>query len=128
VYCSPLSRVAESARIIADARGLVPIARDGLREIGHGHWEELTRREVAERFPDEFAVWEEDPSPSHGNAQASTATPDSQPLVFREIITSHPAQCVLVVSHKATLRLVLCSLVRLDPRGYRDRWAKRPPA
>jgi probable phosphoglycerate mutase len=33
---------------------------------------------------------------------------------------------VLVVSHKATIRLVLCSLLGIDARGYRDRLDQAP--
>ena len=47
------------------------------------------------------------------------------PLV-REIVTAHPDRQVLVVSHKATLRLVLSSLLAFDPRGYRDRLEQSP--
>ena len=35
--------------------------RDGMREISHGRWEQMTRREVEAQFPDEAAAWEEDP-------------------------------------------------------------------
>jgi probable phosphoglycerate mutase len=127
VYCSPLARAAESARIIADACGLVPVARDGLREIDHGHWEDLTHREVAERFPDEFAAWGQDPftfAPAGGEsgvAVLARALP-----VLREIVGRHAAERVLVVSHKATLRLAICSLIGLDPRGYRERMDQSP--
>ena len=37
-----------------------------------------------------------------------------------------PGGQVLVVSHKATLRLVLSSLLGFDPRGYRDRLDQSP--
>jgi broad specificity phosphatase PhoE len=33
---------------------------------------------------------------------------------------------VLLVSHKATIRLVLCSLLGIDARGYRDRLDQSP--
>ena len=33
---------------------------------------------------------------------------------------------MLVVSHKATMRLVLSSLLGFDPRGYRDRLDQSP--
>ena len=46
--------------------------------------------------------------------------------VVREIVVRHPGQRVLVVSHKATLRLVLSSLVGIDARGYRDRLDQSP--
>jgi probable phosphoglycerate mutase len=127
VYSSPLSRAVDTARIVARACRLEPILRDGLREIDHGHWEGLTRREVEERFPDEYGAWEEDPftfSPQGGEsgvAVLARALP-----VIREIVTAHPGQRVLVVSHKATLRLVLSSLLGFDARGYRDRLDQAP--
>lgn len=33
---------------------------------------------------------------------------------------------MLVVSHKATIRLVLCGLLGIDARGYRDRLDQSP--
>ena len=127
VYSSPLSRTMETARLVADPLGLAIVERDGLREISHGHWEGLTRREVEARFPDEYAAWEEDPftfAPSGGEsgvAVLARALP-----VIREIVMSHAGGQVLVVSHKATLRLILSSLLAFDPRGYRDRLDQAP--
>ena len=46
--------------------------------------------------------------------------------VVRELVVAHPGQRVLVVSHKATLRLVLSSLLGFDARGYRDRLDQSP--
>jgi broad specificity phosphatase PhoE len=46
--------------------------------------------------------------------------------VMREIVTAHPGGQLLVVSHKATLRLLLSSLLAFDPRGYRDRLEQSP--
>jgi probable phosphoglycerate mutase len=127
VYCSPLSRTVETANIIAEHCGLTPIMRDGLREISHGRWEGLTRREVEERFTDEYASWEEDPftfAPEGGEsgvAVLARALP-----VIREIVTAQPGKRVLVISHKATLRLLISSLLGFDARGYRDRLDQAP--
>jgi broad specificity phosphatase PhoE len=41
-------------------------------------------------------------------------------------VVGHAGQCVIVVSHKATLRLVLSSLLGFDARGYRDRLDQSP--
>src|SRR5689334_2997128 len=57
-YASPLSRAEETARIVADAFDVEPVLRDGLREISHGRWEGLTRREVEKRYGDEYGAWE----------------------------------------------------------------------
>jgi len=127
VYCSPLSRTAETAAILATPHRLTPIHADGLREIGHGRWEGLTRQEVEERFRDEYASWEADPftfapvGGESGLAVLARALP-----VVRSVVAAHADQAVLVVSHKATLRLVLSSLLGIDPRGYRDRLDQSP--
>jgi len=127
LYCSPLSRALETARIVSRGCGLEPKLRDGLREITHGHWEGLARAEVERRFPDEYASWEEDPftfAPAGGES-GLTVLARALP-VFREVVVAHPGERVLVVSHKATLRLVLSSLLGFDARGYRDRLDQAP--
>jgi probable phosphoglycerate mutase len=127
VYTSPLSRTVETATLLAAPHGLPLIHRDGLREISHGRWEGLTRREVESRFPDEYTAWEADPftfAPQEGESGLGVlarALP-----VIREIVSAHPGERVLVVSHKATLRLILSSLLGFDARGYRDRLDQSP--
>jgi len=127
VYASPLSRTLETAAILAAPHGLAPVPEDGLREIGHGHWEGLTRAEVEERFPGEYESWEEDPftfAPEGGEtglAVLARALP-----VLRRIVVRHEGSTVLVVSHKATIRLMLASLLGMDGRGYRDRLDQSP--
>jgi probable phosphoglycerate mutase len=127
VYCSPLSRTLETARILARPHRLPLVRRDGLREISHGRWEGLTRREVEQEYPEEYAAWEADPftfAPEGGEsglAVLARALP-----VVREIVVRHQGENVLVVSHKATLRLILGSLLGFDVRGYRDRLDQSP--
>ncbi len=127
VYCSPLSRTVETATILALPHKLPLVHRDGLREISHGRWEGLTRREVEDRFCDEYMAWDADPftfAPEGGEsglAVLARALP-----VVRQIVIDHPGQTVLVVSHKATLRLILSSLLGFDARGYRDRLDQSP--
>jgi len=126
-YASPLSRALETAQIVARPLGLTPILEDGLREISHGRWEGLSRQEVEERFPEEYAAWEADPftfAPVGGESGLSVLA-RSLPTI-RRIVSAHPGRTVLVVSHKATLRLLLSSLLGIDPRGYRDRLDQSP--
>ena len=126
-YTSPLSRALDTARIICDACSLAPVSRDGLREIGHGHWEGLTRAEVEARFGAEYAAWEEDPftfAPEGGESGVAVLA-RALPVV-RDIVTTHAGARVVVVSHKATIRLLLSSLLGFDARGYRDRLDQAP--
>jgi len=126
-YCSPLRRTRDTAAIVAGPHGLVPLARDGLREISHGRWEGLKRSEVEARFPDEYATWEADPltfAPEGGESGLNVMA-RSLPVI-REIVVKHAGEVVLVVSHKATLRLLISSLLGFDARGYRDRLDQSP--
>jgi broad specificity phosphatase PhoE len=127
VYTSPLARAFDTAARLAAPHGLTPIVKDGLREISHGHWEGLARRDVETRYPEEYAAWDADPflfAPQGGESGLSVMA-RSLPLI-REILTTHEDEQVLVVSHKATLRLLLSCLLGMDPRGYRDRFDQAP--
>jgi len=103
VYASPMQRTMETATIVARPHGLGPVAQDGLREINHGRWEGLRRREVEERYAEARAL-----------------------PVLHGIVRLHAGGQVLVVSHKATIRLLVTSLLGFDPRGYRDRLDQLP--
>lgn len=127
VYASPMHRTVETARLVTAPHHLEPQTDPGLREIDHGRWEGLTRREVEERFADEYAAWEIDPflsAPQGGEAGISVmarALP-----VIRAIVERHAGSTIAVVSHKATIRLVLATLLGIDARGYRDRLDQAP--
>jgi probable phosphoglycerate mutase len=126
-YCSPLSRSADTAAIIGRICHVEPASRDELREISHGHWEGLTRGEVEARFAAEYAAWEEDPftfAPQGGESGVSVLARALPAL--REIVMAHEGRRVLIVSHKATIRLLLGSLLGFDVRGYRDRLDQAP--
>src|SRR5262249_10801482 len=127
IYASPLSRALDTARIIAAHCGLEPVIRDGLREIGHGHWEGMKRADVEREFAEEYAAYEADPftfAPRGGESGVAVLA-RALPVV-REIVSAHPGGGVLAVSHKATLRLVLSSLLGFDARGYRERLDQAP--
>jgi probable phosphoglycerate mutase len=127
IYSSPLSRALDTAHIVAGQCGLDLNVRDDLREIAHGRWEGLRREDVERQFPDEYQAWEADPftfAPAGGESGVSVLA-RALPVV-REIVTGHPGGCILLVSHKATLRLILSSLLGFDPRGYRDRLDQSP--
>ena len=127
VYSSPLSRALDTARILAGHCRREPVIRDGLREIGHGHWEGKKREDVEREFADEYAAWEADPftvAPAGGESGVAVLA-RALPVV-REIVAAHPGGQILIVSHKATLRLILSSFLGFDPRGYRDRLDQSP--
>lgn len=129
VYASPMDRTVETASILAKPHGLQLLKRDGLKEISHGRWEGLTRQEMITAFPEEAAAWDEDPytfAPVGGETGLQV-TARSLPVIM-DIYQAHRGQHVAIVSHKATIRLVLSSLLGFDPRRYRDNLDQSPCA
>src|SRR5207247_11118556 len=99
VYASPLGRTVETAQILAAPHKLEVQTRDGLREIAHGRWEQMTRREVEKEFPEEAAEWEKDPytfAPAGGESGLAV-TARALPVLV-ELVRSHPGENILVVS------------------------------
>src|SRR5437773_5250859 len=91
IYASPLGRTLETAQILAKPHKLEVQTRDGLREISHGRWEQLTRREVEERFPEEAAEWEKDPftfAPVGGESGLAV-TARALPVLL-DVVREHP--------------------------------------
>jgi probable phosphoglycerate mutase len=126
-YASPMSRTMETARIIAQPHGLEVQPRDGVREISHGHWEGKKRAEVEKLYPEEYARYEADPfSTSPPGGESGLAVTARALPALLAIVEENCDKQALLVSHKATIRLLVCSLLGLDPRGYRDRLDQSP--
>ena len=121
-YASPFKRTVATGEALAKPHHLTLQLESDLREIDHGRWEGLERKEVETRFAEEYERWHEDPftfAPEGGEsglAVMSRALP-----VVRKIVEKHPDECVVIISHKATIRLVLSSLLGIEARRYRDR-------
>jgi probable phosphoglycerate mutase len=129
VFASPLGRTMETASILAQPHGLPVQPIDGLREISHGRWEQMTRQEVERQFPEEAEEWGRDPftfAPLGGESGLAV-TARALPALM-EIIRAHLGRSLLVVSHKATIRLLLSSLLGFDPRRFRDNLDQSPAA
>jgi len=122
VFCSPLKRAVATAETLCEAVGLTPHLKDGLKEIAYGQWEGKTPKEVNCEFHDEYVRWLADPgwnAPTGGEKGVDIARRSS--MVLDEIERTYPSGNVLVVSHKATVRIMLCSLLGIDVGRYRDR-------
>lgn len=121
-YCSPLKRTLETAAPLALARGIEIFKRDGLKEINYGKWEGLTHSYVKENFADDYTRWSSEPgwnAPTGGETAFQIA--ERAMNVVSEILNKHGDGNILLVSHKATIRIILCSLLGIELGRYRDR-------
>jgi probable phosphoglycerate mutase len=122
VYTSPMKRTIATAKPLCDALGLEMQLRSGLEEIHYGKWEDKTVDFVKEHYWDDYIHWLAEPAwnpPTGGETAVEIAARAA--LVITEIQENYAAGNVLVVSHKATIRIILCSLLGIDLGRYRDR-------
>jgi alpha-ribazole phosphatase len=122
IYCSPSTRARQTVAPLAKRASLAPVVDEGLREISYGDWEGMKHDEAKSKFPDVYAYWAEDTASraTPGGETAFMVAARAAPVIER-IRREHPVGRVLVVSHKATLRILVCALLGLDVRLFRDR-------
>ncbi|OAH96181.1 histidine phosphatase family protein [Methylomonas methanica] len=122
VYVSPMQRAIATAQPLCDVAGLTMQFRNGLREISYGAWEDQEQDYVNQRYAEDYLRWQTDPAwnPPSGGETAMQIAARALPVIT-EIQTQYKTGNVLLVSHKATIRILLCSLLGIDLGRYRDR-------
>ena len=122
IYCSPRERAILTAEPLADTLKLELQIRDGLQEINYGKWEGKDVATVDEEYHDDYLRWLADPAWNPPTGGESAMTIAARALeVIEEISKQHSDGNVLVVSHKATIRILLCSLLGIDAGRFRFR-------
>jgi probable phosphoglycerate mutase len=125
IYCSPSLRARQTATPLSKRAKRELALDEGLREISYGEWEGMKHEEAKAKFPEIYAYWAQDPA-SRGTPGGETAfmvAARAAPVIER-IRTAHPKGRVLVVAHKATLRILVCALLGMDVRLFRERIAQ----
>ena len=122
IYASPLTRAMQTARALAEASGRPVEERAELAEIAYGAWEGLTPEAVDREFHDDYVRWTADPAwnpPTDGEPAIDVARRVRR--LIDDLTTRHASGQVLLVSHKATIRIALCSLLDIDVGRFRYR-------
>jgi broad specificity phosphatase PhoE len=103
VYSSPLRRAYETAEVVAASRGLEPVTVDALREVDVGSWSGLTRAEIEQRFPDQYARWLD-----YGQGWEDGETYDEMAervvRALLELSEAHDGERILAVTHGGPMR------------------------
>jgi broad specificity phosphatase PhoE len=112
VVSSDLVRAADTARVLTGLLGVDLRLDERLREHGMGAWEGLTRDEIAERYPEQFADWLAG-RPVRGRGGEETAAVASR--VLAALAELPPAEVAVVVTHGGTSGRLIERLLELDP-------------
>ena len=122
VYVSPMKRTVQTAQPFCDSTGLDMRIEEGLKEIAYGAWEDREPADVRHQYEQDYIRWLTEPAwnaPTGGETAVQVAS-RALPVITR-IEAKYADGNVLVVSHKATIRIILCSLLGIDLGRYRDR-------
>jgi broad specificity phosphatase PhoE len=122
IFCSPMQRTVATGKPLCETIGIEPQLRDGLKEINYGEWEGKTPEIISREYHDDYIRWSADPAwnaPTGGEMGVTIASRALQ--VIEEIKQNYSSGNVLVVSHKATIRIILCSLLGIDVGRFRFR-------
>src|SRR6185503_21271929 len=107
IYSSPLRRTLATAQPLDRALGLKLELRDDLKDIGYGKWEGMSVEAVSQAYHDHYIRWSSDPawnSPTEGEPAIMIARRGLR--VIEEVKQRYHTGNVLIVSHKATIRIV----------------------
>jgi broad specificity phosphatase PhoE len=124
VYSSPLRRAMETARLVGNPRGILPIPVEDLIEAEIGRWEGLTWDEARERDPDDYQRFHATPGTSpypEGESFAEVAARVTPVLL--SLAMGHPGAKIAVVAHNIVNRAVLAGPLGLSidlARGIRQ--------
>jgi probable phosphoglycerate mutase len=124
LYVSPKLRARQTIEPVARRTGKTPIVREGLHEIAYGSWDGRSESDIRAKEPLAYAAWVTDPAlhpPPGGENAFAIAARAMQ--VLEDIRLAHPNETVLLVSHKATIRVITCALLGLYVGRFRDRVA-----
>jgi probable phosphoglycerate mutase len=123
-YCSPRLRTRQTLAALTAISPVTTVYDEGIAEISYGEWEGLSPDEAESRFPDAYRYYAADSAgraPPEGETAFDVASRAMR--VMDAIQVAHPTGRVLVVSHKATLRIILSAMMGIDVRKFRDRIA-----
>ena len=119
IVSSDLERARVTAESLANLVGLSVQLDPDLRETYAGVWQGLTRTEIIERFPAEFAAWGGDSDIRPGGGETRLEVADRVTRAISRALAEVPENGTLVIaSHGGALRAALGRLLGLDPAQW----------
>jgi probable phosphoglycerate mutase len=113
---SPLLRARQTAELALGAWPGTLLFDDGLKEISHGQWEGLLPEEIRAAYPECQRAWRETPDQVTlpGGESLRQVEARAWPALQSACAGLLAEEVVLVVTHDAVCRVLLCRVLGLD--------------
>lgn len=120
IFSSPIKRAAQTADILNELLNITVEIEENFKEMKMGPWEGLSEVEIAEKFPDEWKIWNSNPSNLRLDGRETLKEIQIRALKGIKKITDH-SDCVriLTVTHVALIRVLLIYYNNLSLDNYR---------
>ncbi|MBW4699972.1 MAG: histidine phosphatase family protein [Aphanocapsa lilacina HA4352-LM1] len=119
-FCSPLQRARQTMDLLLAGRSPVAVEYcESLMEIDLPGWEGLNHTQLAERFPQEHALWRRAPEKLDLGGFVPLAALWEQARSFWRMLLARPLTAtVLVVAHNAINKALVSTALGLPPSAY----------
>ena len=119
IVSSDLMRAVDTARALASLAELEVQTDPDLRETFAGAWQGLTRTELLQQFPHDYAAWAGDSNLRPGGGETRLEVAERVMRGIHRALEQVPAGGTLVVaSHGGSLRAALGRLLALEPAQW----------
>ncbi|MGE4282920.1 MAG: histidine phosphatase family protein [Clostridia bacterium] len=123
VFASDLDRAFQTATYIAQPHQLPVIKIPELREIHFGEWEGLTREEIVNLKDYDFDKWRTSPHIERFPGEGSFLNVQKRVMSgINKIISEYNNKDIVIVSHGASLKIIILSLLGIELSHYRKFW------
>lgn len=123
VVCSDLKRAIQTAHILAAPHKLPVETFPAWRELNYGEWDGLTAAEIEQRWPGALRRLSQDPG---FRIPGGETLAELLGRILPALESLMPARGdeseggIIIVSHKATIRVLLCHLIGLPIHRYKE--------
>lgn len=124
IYTSTRNRTVSTAEPLATQAALMIRREAALDEMFWGDWQGRTKDEIATSDSERYRLWCSDPTIGAPAGESVYDVRNRAMAIVDHIRDHYDDGNVLLVSHKTTLRVLICSLIGIDLAAYRDRVAQ----
>ncbi len=108
LYSSPIQRAIQTAEIIGKKSSKDVIVEDAFRELELGPWEGMSENDIAQKYPEEWAVWNSNPAELKLPGREMLHELMARILEgLKHIYQNAEKQNVVIVTHVAIIRVLL---------------------
>ena len=121
LYTSDLKRAVQTAELLADKLGFVPVVDVRLRERNIGTWQGLTQKEMESWYPAEYQQFRADPDGYRVlQGESRKEVRERMLAAFNDMLKQDKGETIAVISHSTAINALLAEIIHTVVFGSVD--------